>query len=117
MRHERVSCSLSLDEIEPNVLIIKPFYLQDFQPDSIYEFKLPRIYSVEGDYIEAQKIKYISAPNLAYAEIKDIRAKLGDIDISDEIILYHIREASRLAEVVVAKAYSKQNITFSKEDI
>ena len=43
MRRERVNCSLTLDEIEPNVLIIKPFYLQDFQPDSIYEFKLPRI--------------------------------------------------------------------------
>ena len=117
MRHERISCSLTIDEIEPNVLIIKPFYLQDFQSDSIYEFKLPKIYSVDGDCIEAQKIKYISAPSLAYADIKDIRAKLGDIDITDEIILYHIREASRLAEVIVAKAYSKQNITFSKEDL
>ena len=28
MRRERVNCSLTLDEIEPNVLIIKPFYLQ-----------------------------------------------------------------------------------------
>ena len=117
MRHERISCSLTIDEIEPNVLIIKPFYLQDFQSDSIYEFKLPKIYSVDGDCMEAQKIKYISAPSLAYADIKDIRAKLGDIDITDEIILYHIREASRLAEVIVAKAYSKQNITFSKEDL
>lgn len=117
MRHERVNCSLTVDELEPNVLVIKPFHLQDFLSDSIYDFKLPKIYSTDGDCIEAQKIRYISAPSLAYAEIRDIRAKLGDIDITDEIILYHIREASRLAEVIVAKAYSKQNISFNKEDL
>lgn len=117
MRHERVNCSLNLDEIEPNVLVIKPFHMQDFQPDSIYEFKLPKIYSVDGDCLESRKIKYITAPSLAYADIKDIRAKLGDIDISDEIILYHIRESSRLAEIIVMKASGKQNIDFSKEDL
>ena len=117
MRQERVNCSLTIDEIEPNVLIIKPFHLQDFQYDSIYEFKLPKIYAQDGSILEAQKIKYITQPSLMYASIEDIKAKLGDIDISDEIILYHIREASRLAEVIVKKAYSKQNIEFSKEDL
>ena len=35
MRSERINCSLTLDELEPNVLVIKPFHLQDFQNDSI----------------------------------------------------------------------------------
>ena len=92
MRSERINCSLTIDELEPNVLIIKPFHLQDFQNDSIYEFKLPKLFATDGTVLEAQKIKYITQPSLMYATIKDIKAKLGDIDISDEIILYHIRE-------------------------
>ena len=36
---------------------------------------------------------------------------------TDEKILYHIREASRLAEVIIAKAYEKQNVPFTKEDL
>lgn len=117
MRKERINCSLTVDDMEPNVLVIKPFYMQDFESNSIYEFKLPNIYSVDGDVIEAQKIVYISQPTLMYADVNDIRYHLGDIDISDERILYHIKEASRLAEVIVRKAYDKQNISFSKEDL
>ena len=117
MRQDRFKCSLTIDEHEPNVLIIKPFNLKDFDYDSIYEFKLPNIYSEDGQVIQAQKIKYITSPSLAYASIDDVRAKLGDIDISDEKILYHIREASRLVEVVIQKAYEKQNIEFTKEDL
>ena len=54
MRHERVNCSLTVDELEANVLIIKPFHLQDFLNDSIYEFKLPKIYATDGTVLEAQ---------------------------------------------------------------
>lgn len=117
MRQDRFKCSLTIDEHESNVLIIKPFNLKDFDYDSIYEFKLPNIYSKDGQVIQSQKIKYITAPSLAYASIDDVRAKLGEIEISDEKILYHIREASRLVEVVIQKAYEKQNIEFTKEDL
>ena len=117
MRQDRFKCSLTIDEHEPNVLIIKPFNLKDFDYDSIYEFKLPNIYSEDCQVKKKKKIKYITSPSLAYASIDDVRAKLGDIDISDEKILYHIREASRLVEVVIQKAYEKQNIEFTKEDL
>ena len=117
MRQDRFKCSLTIDEYEPNVLIIKPYNLKDFDNDSIYEFKLPNIYSKDGQIISSQKIKYVTSPSLAYASIEDVKAKLGDIAILDEKILYHIREASRLAEVIIAKAYEKQNIPFTKEDL
>lgn len=117
MRQDRFKCSLTVDEYEPNVLIIKPLNFKDFDNDSIYEFKLPSIYAKDGQSIQPQKIKYITSPSIAYASINDIKAKLGDIDISDEKILYHIREASRLAEIIVAKSYEKQNITFTKDHI
>lgn len=117
MRQDRFKCSLSIDEHEKNVLIIKPFNLKDFDNDSVYEFKLPTIYAFDGQAIQSQKIKYVTAPSLAYASIEDIKAKLGDIEISDEKILYHIREASRLAEVIIQKSYENQNIPFTKEDI
>lgn len=117
MRNERILCSLTLDEYENNILVVKPFHLIDFQPDSVYEFRLPKLYAKDGSVIEPQKIKYITQPSIMYATIKDIRAQLGDINITDEIILYHIREASRLAEVIARKAYEKQNISFSNEDL
>lgn len=117
MKQNRFKCSLTIDEYEPNVLIIKPLNFKDFDNDSIYEFKLPSIRSKDGQVISPQKIKYITAPSIAYASIEDIKAKLGDIEISDEKILYHIREASRLAEVLIAKSYEKQNVRFTKEHL
>lgn len=117
MRHERILCSLTQDEYEKNILVIKPFHLKDFESDSVYEFRIPKLYATDGSVMEPQKIKYISQPSVMYASIKDIKAVLGDIDITDEIILYHIREASRLAEVIARKAYDKQNIPFSNEDL
>lgn len=117
MRNERILCSLVVDEYEKNILVIKPFHLIDFQSDSVYEFRLPKLYAKDGSIIEPQKIKYITQPSIMYASIKDIKALLGDINITDEIILYHIREASRLAEVIARKAYEKQNIAFSNEDL
>lgn len=117
MRNERITCSLTVDEYDNNMLIIKPFTLQDFEYDSVYEFRLPKIYAKDGSIFESQKIKYVTQPHVMYATIKDVKAVLGDIDINDELIIYHIREASRLAEVIVRKAYEKQNIDFSLNDL
>lgn len=117
MARERILCNINIDPIEPNVLLIKPFDLKDFNHDSIYEFKIPDIKSKSGSVLKAHKIKYITKPSIMYASIADIKNKLGDIDLSDEIILYQIKEASRLVEVVIEKAYSKQNVDFSKEHL
>lgn len=117
MLKERVACSVHIDEVEPNVLIIKPFHLKDFDENSIYEFKLPEIKAVNGTVLKAQKIKYITKPSIMYASIDDIKRRLGDIDISDEIILYQIKEASRLIEVIVQRQYERNNVEFSKEHL
>ena len=112
MRQDRFKCSLTIDEYEPNVLIIKPYNLKDFDNDSIYEFKLPNIYSKDGQIISSQKIKYVTSPSLAYASIEDVKAKLGDIEISDEKILYHIREASRLAHALGLKVNAGHGLNY-----
>ena len=117
MARERVLCNVNIDTIEPNVLLIKPFHLKDFDNDSIYEFKLPDIKAKNGSILKAHKIKYITKPSIMYASIDDVKNKLGDIDISDEIILYQIKEASRLIEIVIQKAHENQNVNFSKEHL
>lgn len=114
---ERIVCTVKIDELEPNVLIIKPFHDKGFDPNSIYEFKLPNIKAKNGTILKAQKIKYITKPSIMYASIDDVKNKLGDIDIKDEIILYHIKEASRLIEYLIQKAYEDQFVTFTKEDL
>lgn len=117
MRKERVMCNVSIDEYDKNVLILQPYHLQGFKDDSIYEFRIPAIYDVNGTKIEPTKIKYITKPSIAYSSIKDIRTVLGDIDISDEIILRQIKDASRYAEVLLVKAHSQNNIEYTKEDL
>lgn len=113
----RIKCYLSIDNIESNVLIIKPYHGMPFDQDSVYEFKLPAIYAENGTMLPATKIKYITKPKIMYATLDDIKNKLGDIDISDEVLLYHIKEASRLAEVVIQKAFEKRNVPFGKEQL
>lgn len=117
MARERVLCNVNIDNIEPNVLLIKPFHLKDFDDNSIYEFKIPDLKAKNGSILKAHKIKYITKPSIMYASIDDVRNRLGDIDISDEIILYQIKEASRLIEIVIQKSYEKQDINFSKEHL
>lgn len=114
---DRVTCNIKIDDIEKNVLLITPFHKKGFDENSVYEFKLPDIKSVNGTILKAHKIKYITRPSIMYATIEDIRNRLGDIDISDEIILYQIKESSRLIEIIVQRAYEKQNVKFSKEDL
>lgn len=114
---DRLMCNIHVDETEPNVLLIKPFHLKDFDDNSIYEFKLPDIRSKNGLIFKSQKIKYITKPSIMHADMDDIKRRLGDIDISDEIILYQIKEASRLIEIVIQKAYEKQNVNFDQEHL
>lgn len=114
---DRIMCNITIDAIEPNVLLIKPFHLKDFEDNSIYEFKLPDIKAINGEVLKAHKIKYITKPSIMYASIEDIRRRLGDIDISDEVILYQIKEASRLMEIIVQKAYENKNVDFNKEHL
>ena len=117
MARERVLCNINIDSIEPNVLLIKPFHLKYFDDNSIYEFKIPDLKAKNGSILKAHKIKYITRPSIMYASIDDVRNRLRDIDISDEIILYQIKEASRLIEIVIQKSYEKQNVNFSKEHL
>lgn len=117
MSRERILCNVEIDPIEPNVLLIKPFHNKGFDDNSVYEFKFPNIKAKNGSILKAQKIKYVTKPTIMYASIDDIKNKLGDIDINDEIILYHLKESSRLAEIIVQKAFEKRNLSFSKEDL
>ena len=114
---DRIICNIKVDELEPNVLVITPFHNKGFDANSIYEFKLPDIKAKNGSILKSQKIRYITKPSIMYASIDDIKNKLGDIDIKDEIILYHIKEASRLVECLIQKAYEKQYVTFTKDDL
>lgn len=116
-QRNRIECYVSVDEIEPNVLLIKPFHGLGFESDSVYEFKLPLLRATNGTFMQPTKVTFISKPKIMYASLADIRNKLGAIDISDEVILYHIKEASRLAEVVVQKAYEKHSMNFGKEHL
>lgn len=117
MARERITCNIQIDDIEPNVLIIKPFHDKGFDDDSVYEFKLPNIIAKNGSVLKAKKIKFITKPSIIYATINDIKHCLGDVDLSEEIILYHLKESSRLVEIWIQKAFEKNSIPFSREDL
>ena len=67
--------------------------------------------------MESTFVDDLAADSLDIVELIMSIEEEFDIEISDEKILYHIREASRLAEVIIAKAYEKQNVPFTKEDL
>ena len=90
MRRERIMCNINVDSIEPNVLLIRPFHLKDFEDDSIYEFKLPDIYATNGTVLKAKKIKcpkiitkiFKTGGEIAYKNLKRSKRKYRTTVIS-----------------------------------
>lgn len=81
--------------------------------NSIYEIKLKGLKEENGfKEFPNTTVKICTQMTPCYSNIDAIKALLGEIDIPDETILYHIREASRFADYIQdsMKAYNVINI-------
>lgn len=80
-----------------NMLIIEP--IDGFQDNSIYEIRLKNIKSLSDDEFN-EVVKFCTKLTPLYVDIDSVKALIGDMPIPDDVILYHIREASRFADYI-----------------
>lgn len=83
---------------------------EGFKDNSIYEIKLIGINSLSGDEL-SDDIKLVTSLSPMYVDLYSVKTLIGDMDIPDDVILYHIREASRFADYIRANI-DPENIPF-----
>lgn len=74
-----------------------------FKDNSIYEIKLNNIKSKSGDLI-SKTITFTTKIRPLYSDIFAVKSLLGDIDIEDNVILYHIKEASKFVNYIISNS-------------
>ena len=70
--------------------------------NEIYNIKLIGIENIYKEKFSGV-IKFNTAMKPFYTEVESVRALIGDNKISDDVIAYHIREASKFADYLMSK--------------
>lgn len=79
--------------------------------NSIYEIKLNGIRPLSsGEYIGEKIVKFTTAMNPMYCSIMDVSSLLDIVDVSEEVVLYNIREASKYASYIYETTYKFKKI-------
>lgn len=78
---------------------------QELDANKTYDFKFIKIESMSGDKLTAN-IKYVTRLKPMYVELEAVTSLIGDFKISTDVILYHIREASKFADYVLSASGS-----------
>lgn len=121
MRRERIPCQLLVDPQEPNVLIIRCKNKLDFRPSSRYEISLPAIKMEDDTIFEPQKITYITEPEFYYVTLEEVLSMAHGLDLAEDRVLFHIREACRTANYYIGlaneKLLHKEQIVLTRENI
>lgn len=74
---------------------------EGFKDNSIYEIKLLNIKSTSGDLINTT-IKFATKMKPMYVDAYAVSALIGEFKIPNDVILYHIKEASKFADYVIS---------------
>lgn len=74
---------------------------EGFKDNSIYEIRLLNIESVSGDSINTT-VKFITRMKPMYVDSYAVSALIGDYKIPNDVILYHIKEASKFADYIIS---------------
>lgn len=82
----------------PNTIEIYPVGKINFEPDSIYEFDIPRLSFEDNTYDTIGKIRYITEHTNMLVDIDDVKALMHGLKIEDEILLKHILDACDTAK-------------------
>lgn len=83
---------------------------EKIKDNSTYTIKLMNIKNIFKETY-SETIKFNSAMKPFYCDVEAVKALIGDDNISDSVIMYHIREASKYADYVIASAKKVYEIT------
>lgn len=78
-----------------------------FEDNSVYEIDIKGIRAINSELKKDIHVKYITAPTPCYVELKDVTSLANGLQLEDESVLYHIREACRYADFIIKKHNSK----------
>lgn len=82
-----------------------------FLDNSIYEIRLKGVLSESGDEI-IKTIKLCTKLTPLFVDIQAVKSIVDEVAIPDEVILYHIREASRFAEYIQGTEINEDKVPF-----
>lgn len=81
-----------------NYIEIIPTEMKD---NSIYEIRLRGVKTVGGNKVmEDEVVTFCTAASPAYCSVTSVSSLVGNCDVEDRAILYHIREASKYADYI-----------------
>lgn len=116
---DRVRCKVERHPFDKSCLMITPLFgpiqpregeeekLIEFKDNSVYEFEI----EAKGEHtLRKEKVKgrYVTSPNPCYVDLKDVVSLARGFNLDEESILFHIREASRYANHIIAE-YNREN--------
>lgn len=83
--------------------------------NSIYEIKLSGIKPLnEGIFIGNPNFKFVTAMNPMYCSVLDVASLLDVVDISEDVLLYNIREASKYAKYIYETTFKNKKFNDKK---
>ena len=101
-----IKCNInSLD----NILEIIPN--EPFKDNCIYEIRIKNLKSKNGKVFN-DVLKIYTKLSPLYSDIESVRSLIGDLDISDHVLLYQVREASKYADYLSPEPINEENIPF-----
>lgn len=95
---EKIPVYLFIDPDEPSIIYIKTKDNIEIIDNSIYELNIPEINFSDGDYVNKYKYTFLTNPSPAYVTIEDVLSLCRNLPIDKKDVLYHIREASKVAD-------------------
>lgn len=95
-------------EVIDNYLEIIP--LEPLKDNSVYTIKINDLKSTSGDFLDISK-KIVTKITPLYSTIYAVKTLIDGINIPEDVILYHIREASRFVD------YMKEGMEVDEDDI
>lgn len=107
---DKMTCKVEQHPFDKSCLIVTPLFgdkeprndnsIVEFKDNSIYEFEI----EAKGQQTmrkEKVKAKYITSPDPCYVDLKDVLSLARGFNLSEESVLFHIREASRYANHII----------------
>lgn len=86
--------------------------------NSLYEIHFKDLHEENGHKVlDKLDVKICTAMTPCYSSISAIRNLLGDIEIPDETILFHIREASKYADYILDSMEAYNYIQIKEKDL
>lgn len=82
-----------------------------FLDNSIYEIRLKNVQSDSGDELN-ETIKLCTKLSPLFVDLQAVKSIIDGVDVPDDVILYHIREASRFAEYIKGTSIDEENVPF-----